>query len=39
VLVVNLRNAECDEKNLVLLSRLIYDGMAWLVVFRAGKML
>jgi hypothetical protein len=46
VVLVNLRGAECAEKNLALLSKLIkqnmlfvleHDGAARLAVFRAGK--
>lgn len=48
VVLVDLRNAECDKKNLALISRLIpqnmlfvleHDGLARLAVFRAGKVL
>jgi hypothetical protein len=48
VVLVNLRSAKCDKKNLALLSKLIgqnmlfvleHDGMARLAVFRAGKVL
>jgi hypothetical protein len=46
--LVNLRSAECDKKNLALLSKLIeqnmlfvleHDGLARLAVFRAGKVI
>jgi hypothetical protein len=48
VVLVNLRSAKCDKKNLALLSKLIeqnmlfvleHDGMVRLAVFRAGKVL
>jgi hypothetical protein len=48
VVLVNLRSAECDKKNIVMLSKLIeqnmlfvleHDGAARLAVFRAGKVL
>jgi hypothetical protein len=48
VVLVNLRHADCEKKNLSLLSKLItqnmlfileYGGMARLAVFRAGKVL
>jgi hypothetical protein len=48
VVLVNLRSAECDQKNIALLSKLIgqnmlfvleHDDMVRLAVFRAGKVL